>query len=398
MKRRLDKDNFFLTLDIGTETVKVLIFSPPIRNDEKILILGTGLQYFERYDVFNGKDFETGVIKRAISKAVEKAHQNLSFSLIKKELKERAQKQKRWQVLLGLPPNILKGRIVSQSFFREKPREKISLAEAEIIRHHVFEVAKKEISQRFAKEFGILPEDIHWISLKILEIKIDGYLVQLLRGYQGKNLEFKILVTFLPKYYWENIKKIVGSFQLEILRIVHLAESLPTLSKDKKKNGIFFDIGGEVSQFFLIKDSSLQQINEFKNGGKAFSQRLADTLGIDEESARILKERYSDKLLSAGAAKRIKEIFLREKEIWYESLNLKIKKIKFIDSAIFLFGGGSSLPEIQEVLKEKLLSGPLKVGLIYPKDLENIEDTTKSLNNPQSIPSLLICYHAQKFF
>jgi len=250
-------------------------------------------------------------------------------------------------------------------------------------------------------------------------------LVSSLKGYEGKDLEFRILTTFLPKYYWENIKKIIGSLPLtifqgdgsnkqitqkmvrglefEIIRIVHLAESLPILCKSKKNDGIFLDVGGEITQIFEIKNSKLQKIDEFKGGGRAFTQSLSQRLGLDEETTRIMEEKYSKKLLSSGAMKTIKEIFFWERKVWYDSLKFKLKKMNpqgIFSSTIFLFGGGSSSPEIQGILEKEAvvdwknlpISGPPKVEFLYPEDLDNIEDTTKILNKTQSIPSLLICY------
>jgi cell division ATPase FtsA len=172
------KDKLFLTLDIGTEAVKALIFLASSKSsDSKIItVLGAGSAHFEKFDVFDSGRFETDVIKKTISRAIEKAKQNLSCASIEEELKQKVQKQKKWPVfLMGLPPNILKARVISQSFLRDRPRAKISKKEEQIIQEHIFESAKTEISENFAQEFGILSSELYWISLKILEIKIDGY-------------------------------------------------------------------------------------------------------------------------------------------------------------------------------------------------------------------------------
>lgn len=367
------KDKFFLVLDVGTEAVKGLICK---KENSKIVVLGASTQYFERYGVFDGRDFETDVIKRAILKTIKETHQNLGTQ---------RQNCKKWLVLVGLPPNILKGRIVWKSFKRDNSKKKISKGEQELIYQQVFKEAQKEISQRFTKEFGILAGDIHWITQKILEIKIDGYPVSELQGYDGKDLDIKILATFLPKYYFENIKKIFGDLQLKVFKITHLAENLPLVLEDKIGDGIFLDVGGQATQIFLVKGGNLKQVNEFETGGKVFSQELSEILGIDEESARALKERYTNKLLSPEAEKRIKEMFLEEKRTWYEDLKQSLPK-EFFPSTIFLFGGGSLLPEIQEVLKEN----GIRVKFIYPKDLKDIEDTIKNLKSSQYVPSLLI--------
>jgi len=382
------KEKLFLVLDVGTEAVKGLICK---KENSKMVVLGASTQYFERYGVFDGRDFETDVIKRAILKTIKQGWEKLP-------------------VLVGLPPNILKGRIVWKFFKRDNPKKKISKGEQELIYQQVFKEAQKEIFQRFTKEFGILAGDIQWITQKILEIKIDGYPVSELQGYDGKDLDIKILATFLQKYYFENIKKIFEDLQLKIFKIIHLAESLPLVSGDKIGDGIFLDVGGQTTQIFLVKGDNLEQVNEFGTGGKVFSQELSEILGIDEESARTLKERYANKLLSSGGEKRIKEMFLEEKRTWYKDLKQSLPR-EFFPSTIFLFGGGSLLPEIQEVLKEN----GIRVKFIYPKDLKDIdpvrgykdkvraqdkrtsngvEDTIKNLKSPQYIPSLLIFKHA----
>jgi len=413
-KKSKIKDNYFLALDIGTEAVKALIFKITPENSKdkalsqpkkKIIILGYDVQYFGQYGVFDGRDFETEVVKKTISKAIEEARKNLFSSLLERKIKDRIENQKKWPVFLGISANTLKGRIVWQVFYRKNIQEKISEKEEEKIFQEVLRKAKKEVSQRFAQKFGILPVDIHWISLKILEMKIDGYFVPKLCGFEGERLEFKILAIFLTKHYWENIKKILENSEVEILGVVHLAQCLPYLCQGEKENGIFIDVGGDVTQFFLVRNGSLQQIGEFAGGGRAFSQALSQNLTIDEETARALKERYSAGTLSIGTTGKIKELLSEEQKNWY--LNFK-KYFKMFNHKrpfplnVYLFGGGSLVPEIKEILEEIIFSGSgdladrelPEIKFIYPKDLKNIENLTIGLENPQSISSSLMCYYA----
>jgi len=363
------KKKLFLVLDIGTEAVKILVCR---KYNSKIIISKAATQYFEKYGVFNGKIFEVNVIKKSVLKAI-------------KEVQSQAQDLKKLPVLLTLGPNILKARVSLQSFKQDEwSKTKISKTQEKAIFQKVLKKAQEEIYQRFSKESGILSKDIEMINLRILEMKINGYSVSKLQGYIGKDLEIRVLATFLLKEYLESIKRIFADLELKIFKIVHLAESLSfTFFDEKVKDGVFFDVGGEISQFFLVKRGSLEQIDELGVGGKAFSEKLSDVLGIDEESARILKERYANKLLSREVRQRIREILLLEKRTWKKDLELKIGRIS--SSNIQLFGGASLLPEIQE-----FLSGD---KIIYPKDFKNIKDETKSLKSPQYIPCLLTCYY-----
>jgi len=64
------KEKLFLVLDVGTEAVKGLICK---KENSKVIVLGASTQYFERYRVFDGRDFEMDVIKRAVSKTIKEA-------------------------------------------------------------------------------------------------------------------------------------------------------------------------------------------------------------------------------------------------------------------------------------------------------------------------------------
>ncbi len=413
-KRGIQRDKF-LSLDIGSEAVKALIFKRELKNKKKdeflsaeksfkSVILGYSTQYFEKCGIFNSNDFEKDVLKNAILKAVQGAYQNFVFLSKTENKKKIEQDWTKWPVVMSLPPNVLRGRIFLTDFLRKKPsHSKISKLEEKNIYEEAFRETRRKISLKFREEYGILPAEIHWTALRIIQTKIDGYSVAGFSGYEGKNLRIKILTVFLPKNYLKKIKSISAELGFKILKITHLAEVLPVIFDESRKEGVFIDSGGEISQFFSVRTGFLEEISEFNNGGKIFSQQIADVLGLDEEMARILKEKYSEKFLSAGTMKRIKEILRPEREVWYNSLKDKIKKIglpRLGGVPIFLFGGGSLLPEIKEILQEKQIIGlngsptsqPLNISFIYPNNLDNIEDMTMSLKSPKDVPPLFITY------
>jgi len=375
------KPDYFLALDIGTETIKALIFKV---ERQKIQILGSSLQYFDQFGVFDSLNFETQIKKRTISKAIEEARGKIKFEKI--------------PILLGLPANLLRGKIISQSFQRER-NSKIEEKEEKEIYQKIINQAKKEISKAFQIESGLLPEDLKFQSLEILEIKIDGYKVERISGFKGKNLKFKILATFLPKYDFEKIGKIIKDFNPKLLKVIHLAENLSHLLKEKKE-GVFLDIGGDLTQVLIAKEGNIDQIFEFEIGGRFFSKVLSERLGLIEREARDLKERYSKGELSEDLRKKIREIILPELKNRFLNFKnqLKERSIFILPSDIFLFGGGSQIPEFHEIFEEErdLFISPTKIELILPKVLKDVEDETKTLKSPQNIPSLLLCYYAQK--
>ena len=381
------KPELFLVLDIGTEAVKVLIFK--LKN-VKIVILGSSLRYFDRFSVFNSRDFETDVIEKAVSKAVKEVQEETGL--------------KTDFTFLGLPANILKGRVVFQPFIRKNPEKVIDEKEENEIYQKIFPKAQKEIFQEISQKYGILADDLHFTSLKILEIKIDGYRVPSLGRYNGKNLNFRILATFLPKYSLKSIENIAQRMDFKNKILVQKAQGLTFWrGLNEIKNGIFLDIGGEITQIFLAKNGLLERINEFAIGGMAFSQILSERLGLSDLRARVLKESYSPSPsikggLSQETKERIKEFLWLPVQTWFRNLKDKLREIKsLLPETIYLFGGGSLIPEIEEVLTEGNWEGlPFvgrpKIKSILPRDLKDIDDQTKKLNSPQDIPPLLLCF------
>jgi len=399
-----------LLIDVGTETVKALLFEEHSffstlrcarvfeESGQKIKILGSSLEYFDRYGIFDSRDFETDVLKKAISRAIK--------NLGKGEEMNKS-------VILGLPAHILKARVIRQSLKREEPKKIIidGKEEKEIFQK-VLEKAKRNICQIYSEQSGILPEDIQFINLKILEMKIDGYLVPAIQKYEGKTLDFIILATFLPNYYLKKIKNIIESLGLTIKAVIQNAQGLNSYINENTDK-IFLDIGGTITQIFLVKGGVLEKIDEFPIGGQIFSKAISEKLGLRETEARILKERYSKRELSKESSERIKEIIWFPCQIWFRNLKLKLKEMTArhpLPLNIILFGGGSQLPDVQDILKngdwESVSSGgKFEVQIFCPEEKipegiktlntrakRRVEKNECSLNSPQEISLLLMSY------
>jgi cell division ATPase FtsA len=203
----------------------------------------------------------------------------------------------------------------------------------------------------------------------------------------------------LARKYLEEIGNIFQTLGFEEKKVFHEVEGLIPYFEENP-DGIFLDVGGEISQIFLVRDGRLENIDEFEIGGKFFSQILSEKLGLREQEARILKERYSKKELSKESSERIKEIFWPPTQDWFKNLKSKLKEIKsssLVWQNIILFGGGSQLADIKEILKEGnwedfSIERKPNVKSLLPFDFKIIADKTKNLNNPQYTPSLLLWY------
>lgn len=382
-KKKLPKD--FLTIDIGTEAIKVLIFSyqDSSLTERKITVKNGSLQYFDEPQLSYESSFSFRILKKAISQAL-------------KELQSQYQLQFNF-CLLGLPPSFLKAKVSKEEFIRKEQEKIIIKKEYQEILQTIFYNAKKETSEEFAQKLNLFPQDFYFLNQKILEIKVDGYKVLSLEKLKGKRLEFQILNTFLPKYYFKNIEKILKQLNLKIIKIFHEVEGLPPLLSKTKLDALCIDIGGKLTQISLFEKGKLQDISEFQKGGSDFTQNLSQKLNLLFPEARVLKHDYSLSKLSEKTREKIKEFLVQDCQSWFSLLreNLIFFSKEPLPSKILLFGGGSLLPEIQEILeksewKDLVFFEKPKIKILQLNDFPGVEVKNKRLNNPQYIPPLLI--------
>lgn len=389
------KENIFLALDIGTESVKAIFFG---KKDKKTAVFGSAVAKFNKYGVFYSSDFEKEIFKKTIQEAIESARKNAFSSNISKKIKKKIKKP-RPKIVLTFSPAYLKARITNQIFEREKSSAKISEKEEKSISQNALESSKKGILKKITREFGVLPEDIYWVSSEIISQKIDGYKVPSLKGFEGKNIEFEILTAFLLKRYLDIAKSVAKNLKYNVFQIVHPVDFLKRLIESVGKNEIYIDIGGNCSQIIIAENGHLKEIIYFKKGGEIFTGAIAQDLGIDENSARELKEKYSNRLLSKDSENKIKRVLSRKALSFFRDISRIVKEEsgkEIFFSDIHLLGGGANLPDIKEIIEKERNESewacrlPNKIRILYPEDLNWVECLT-NIKNPQITPSLLIC-------
>lgn len=374
-----------LSVDFGGEAVKAILFK---KEKDKKSILGYSVQSFENFGIFDTSGLEQEKTKKIILNILE-------------QIKDQSDKKIK-EVCVRLPADILRGQVFSEVYKREGGKKKITSREENEIKKTVLERVKKEISKIYAQKTGIMPQDIYFLTLKIFESKIDGYKTPSLKGFSGQSLELKILATFLPKFYLENIIRIFRQLKLGKLRLSHTAELILNVIDRFKENCIFLDIGGDTTQIILFSGGRLEKIDEMPLGGRIVTKLISQFFGISEKEAKTLKEKYSNKELPEETRARVKEIISPTLQNWFCNLKLRLSRLRvFLPSDIYLFGGGSRLLGIEEVLAdgdwaanplaeasdllrphEPLVSEP-KIKFISPAEVMSDINIPAELNNPQ---------------
>ena len=159
-------------------------------------------------------------------------------------------------------------------------------------------------------------------------------------------------------------------------------------------NAIFIDIGGGTSDIAVVRNGGLEGTKMFAFGGRAFTKKLAQELGVPFEEAENLKISYAEGKLGADVTEKIDKILANDCQVWLGGVELSLAEFAESDvlpSKILLCGGGSALPGIKKALssQEWVKSLPFakapSVSFLQPKDVARIIDRTEELKNPQDV-------------
>lgn len=380
LKEKKISDRYAISLDIGTEFVKALIFKVV---DDKAEVLGVGRQRQKLTDMAGGTVTDIyGVIKNCEA-ALERAADQAGI------LPE--------QVIIGIAGELVKGTTTTIRYVRSKPKSQITMNELKDIIAKVQRRAFDRARSILAWESGHAEIDVKLVNAAVVDVRIDGYKVTNPLGFQGKEVQVGVYNSFAPIVHLGALQTIAEALDLDLLSITAepYAVARCTGSDDSVEfSAIFMDIGGGTTDIAIVSNGGVVGTKMFALGGRAFTKRVRAITGRTFSEAEEYKIKYSRNELDKSSMQMIKNGLASDCQVWLSGVELTLGDFKNIDllpSKILLCGGGSALPDIAEVLKEqkwpKSLPFPKKptIHFIQPRDVVNVVDKTGELKEPRDV-------------
>jgi len=381
-KTKKPKANFALSLDIGTEVVKALIFQ--IDSEEgKGVVVGVGRERQNPSHMTSGAVADIAGVVGTCRRAIEKSARGLGF------VPE--------QCIVGIAGELVKGTTVTVRYERTRPQLKIDMPELKNIVQKVQWKAFDRVRQQLAWETGHSEIDIKLINAAIVDVRIDGYRVTNPLGFQGKEVSVSVFNSYAPMLHLGALQSITTELGLDLLSIAAepyaVAHSLGT-NNAVEFSAVFIDVGGGTTDIAVVRNGGIEGTKMFALGGRAFTKRLAMELGISFEEAEQLKIRYSNNDLGPHLMQKLRSILEDDCSVWLSGVELALGEFvgqDLLPSRFLLCGGGAHLPEIKKMLEKNRwpddlpFGNAVRVDFIYPKDVINIVDKTDQLTDFQDI-------------
>lgn len=382
----------YLSLDIGTEFIKTVLFRI---NEDKVEVIG--------YDRTPQKqNAMRGALITNLENVVDVVDVSIGNTLTMAEEIIEGKIPLPKEVMLGIAGELVKGVVIVVDVDREKPDVKITQSEIddilENIKSEAFAGAKAEI----AEDTGIKTDQITEIDTVVNSVYIDGVKVDSPIGMTGSALEYRVFSTFAPKIHVQSITQVAKMLNLKVLGVVvepyALAMAIEN-SHSERFSGIFVDVGGGTTDIALVQRGAIAGTKMFAFGGRVFTKRLENELNLDYLAAEKAKVDYSDQKLTEAEAAQVKAAFQKDMPVWLDGVEIALEDFDDIDeypSQILVCGGGALLPDIFEGLiahpwLQVLPFGKFpRVSYLFPNQIADVIDLTKKATHPMDVTPLAL--------
>lgn len=382
--KRKPKEQSYLALDIGSEYVKALVFN---LKEDKINIIGYGKHAYPH-----------SVIQEGVIKDIEQVVDNCELAITQASLQAGIRPA---ETVMGISGEQVKGFMTVVQFERSNSKEKINTKEMNNIIEKVQKTAYENSLKRFKQEIGNEDLEIKLVNAALTHIMIDGERVVDPIGFRGKKMQVGVFNVYTPLVQLSNLQKIATNLGLEIMSVVAepytLAEAIIP-DDDLDFEAVIIDVGGSTTDVTIVQHQDVVATKMFSLGGQCVTTEIATAFDIPYEEAEELKQKYAAKEIEdEKQLKKIKKAIKYALDFWQTGLEVilhEFSELEYLPSSILLAGGGSLLPEIEELIKETAAKKRLhfakdvEISTLSVQRFEHIADQLGTLDTAQEVTPL----------
>lgn len=378
-KTLLDGTTSVVALDIGTETIKSLLFT---MGEYGVTVSRVSRIAQQQHAM------RSGIITN-LDTVLENCR--LSINQLLSNLKPEEYPKK---VIMGIAGEYIQGVSIIVNYEREQHFEKeVTKKEQDKILNEVKSQIAMSGKDDLGVRTGLKNDDIEILHITPMGLEIGGMPVSSLVGYKGREVKLNFYASFAPKTYTEALRKVASSLNFEVLGIVSQPFAVARAhsgGSNTNFSAIFIDIGGGTTDVAIVKQGNVAETQMFAFGGRVFTKELANLTDTDFRHAEQRKIKYSEKELPKDIMRQVQKTMYTTAGLWVRTLKVALENCEDIGplpTQIYLCGGGALLPDIKQSLLEfpwkKYLPVAVipKIEMFTPNLLGSIVDNSGELEN-----------------
>ncbi len=366
-------ENTILALDIGTEFIKAVIAKKT--KDGQLEIIGVGRAHQESSNMYAGAIADIpaviGVCEKALNEAENQAKVTCKL------------------VTVGIAGELIKGNTSTIRYRRSNGNKPLSEQEMDSIIDRVQAKAGEQAKKEVAIETNNPNVEVRLINSAIVSMQIDGYKISNPIGFKGSDVTIQFYTAFAPLVHISAIEKVCAELNLELLAVAvePFAVCRACLGEEVDSNfsGIVMDIGGGTTDIAVVDDGGVEGTKMFSIGGRSFTHQIAESLGIDFNTAEEYKLALETDKIEPEIRKKIYAALARNLAVWLSGVEITLEEFnvsEMLPGRILLCGGGAGLTILQEALATTNWFGDLAfarrpvIHLVEAIDIPGIYNTT----------------------
>jgi cell division protein FtsA len=333
--RTNDKPSFRSVIDLGTEYVKALVVEVA---EDRAIIIGQGVARHKGSYASGGAIGDLEAVTATCDQALRQAEDMTEEVYGRKVVPD--------QAVMGVPSPLIRGAAYTVKQQRPSLRRPVSQRELTQLLQRVQRLALQQLSQEFASQ------ELTLVDSSIAEIAIDGHGVTDPVGFRGENLAVTVFNAIALRESLDGLRSIAEGLELEPPLLVPECRVVASFLKGSEVIGL--DVGGRQTEIFWTRNGGLLASRMMPLGGRAISQRLAEGLHLSLQEAETLKVSHSYSQTSETTPVSVGEVLSGTVGVWLAEVERQLMALASganLPHCIYLWGGGSELPELVEAAR-----------------------------------------------
>jgi len=266
----------------------------------------------------------------------------------------------------------------------------------------------EEEKELFQKQWKDL--DATFLEYEPIKTILNGYDSEEPYGKNAKKLElhalFSLGVKQMKKKIEEEILTHVRADSIYLRSFPFILFKILERLTDVKNGALFIDISGGITDIFVLRDGTIEEIDSFQMGENYFVEKLAEANCFDDKSAKSLLLQCEREELDEKCSRETEEILNKASEEWVNRLKKMLSEIaqdKYLPQDLYFCGPATTLREINKRIAEDDFSSftmfgkPFNVRFLQPNSLEHHFDFIKGFSENKDIFLLLSALFANNF-
>jgi cell division protein FtsA len=382
----MNEQEILFSMDIGTRSVVGIVG----RHDgEKLNILAYEIEEHKERAMYDGQVHDIELVAKAAGNVKRRLEEKLGIKLKNVAIAAAGRSLKTHKVLLD--------RKIEKEI--EVERDTISSLEIEAIQKAQVEVEK--MHQGDGNHY-------YCVGYAVVNYYLNGGIIGNLEGHKASSIGVEVLATFLPKIVVDSLYSVVSRIDLEVSSLTLepiAAINVSVQSNLRMLNIALVDVGAGTSDIALTKNGSVFAFAMVPVAGDEITEKLAETYLLDFETAEKIKT-----TLSRKSKIKFKDIMGNSKLLLVDemiaAINPTVEQLakdicdKILEyngkspSAVFLVGGGSLVPGLEEHIAMMLQLPTERVGLRKITQTKDLDIKDKKLSGAEFVTPIGIAVTA----